>query len=121
MDEPFSLETRTVIFLHNEDKEMVTKAINQKDKSLSVSDISLTAGDDDDNCSSSTVLLSESLVETECSLSLSSSCELDKSVQKEEDHASLRSISSFSSYTSLRLNYLLVTLVIMLADGLQGV
>eukprot|EP00535_Pseudo-nitzschia_heimii_P003004 CAMPEP_0197194152 /NCGR_PEP_ID=MMETSP1423-20130617/28702_1 /TAXON_ID=476441 /ORGANISM="Pseudo-nitzschia heimii, Strain UNC1101" /LENGTH=574 /DNA_ID=CAMNT_0042647525 /DNA_START=175 /DNA_END=1896 /DNA_ORIENTATION=- len=98
----------------------MTKTINRKDKSLDVSDISFVEGDESDTCSSSAAFLSESLVETECSLSVSSSCELDKSVKKDGDHSSLQSTSSFLSFRSLRLNYLLVTLVIMLADGLQG-
>ena len=120
MEAPFSVETRTVVFLHNDDKDMV-KPIDLKDELLLVSGTSSKKGDGDDNCSSSTALLSESLVETECSVSLSSSCEFDKSIPNDRDNDSAHSISSYSSFTSLRLNYLLVTLVIMLADGLQGV
>jgi len=102
-----------VVFLNNNDKEMMTKnCINRKEKSLSFSEMF--------NCSSSTVLLSESLVESECSVSISASCESRKSLLKDEENASAQPSSSFSSFTSLRLNYLLVTLVIMLADGLQG-
>jgi len=120
MEAPLSVETRTVIFLHNDDNDMMTKAIDQKDEPLLVSSISPERGDDDDNYSSSTVLLSESLVETECSVSLSSSYEFEKPIQKDGHNNSAHSISSCSSFTSLRLNYLLATLVIMLADGLQG-
>lgn len=122
MDDLTSVATRTVVILHKHDKEMMAKGINLEEKALLLSEVSSARGDDDDDhCSSSTVLLSESLVETECSLSLSSSCgEIDKSVLKGEDSVFVQSFYSSPSFTSLRLNYLLVTLVIMLADGLQG-
>jgi hypothetical protein len=66
------------------------------------------------------LLLSGSLVETECSLSISSSCEFEKSLLRDDANISTQPSSSLSAFTSLRLNYLSVTLVIMLADGLQG-
>jgi len=119
MEVPCSFEAKSVVVLHNTDpdkEEMMTKSLNETSKSLS--DHSLTRENYDDNCSSSSVLLSGSLDETECTISISSSCEFYKSLQKEDENASTQ--SSYSSFTSLRLKYLLVTLVIMLADGLQG-
>jgi len=119
MEVPCSFEAKSVVVLHNTDpdkEEMMTKSLNETSKSLS--DHSLTRENYDDNCSSSSVLLSGSLDEAECTISISSSCEFYKSLQKEDENASTQ--SSYSSFTSLRLKYLLVTLVIMLADGLQG-
>jgi hypothetical protein len=111
-----------MVFFNSDEKEMMAKnQINLKEKSRSFSDTSLACrGDYDDNCSSSIALLSGSLVETECSVSISSSCELGKSLLKDGENVSTLPLSSFSPFTSLRLNYLMVTLVVMLADGLQG-
>jgi len=83
---------------------------------------------DDIVYSSSTSILQSScsLLDTECSESVttSSTSEFGKSslLQKTDVilSSSLSSSSLFSSFTILRLKYLSVLLVIMLADGLQG-
>lgn len=120
MELPPSIETKTLVFFNNDDKERMAKnRIDMKEKPLSFSDASLSRGEEDDNCSASATLITESLVETECSVSISSSCEFGKSLLNDDDTVAQPSYSA-SSFTSLRLKYLLVTLVVMLADGLQG-
>lgn len=118
-----SVETKAVVILNTDNNEMfANNPATLKTESPSFSDASFVGQprDDDDNCSSSTVLLSCSVVETECSVSIASSSDFGKSLLKSEETYSTRSSYNVSSFTSLRLKYLLVTLVIMLADGLQG-
>ena len=118
MKVPYAVETKTMIILDDKNEIMTSNGDNTKEQSSSFSVASSLEGicEDDDNCSSSTpILLSCSLVDTECSESISSPSDFGKLHLKGEKNS-----SSPPSFTSLRLNYLLVNLVIMLADGLQG-
>ena len=117
------IEKKTVVFFNEDYKEMMAKQIGrQKERSLSCSDISSTREDDDDNCSTSVTatLLTASVVESECSVSISPSFEFGKSFSKSEEISTTQQSNSFSPFTALRLKYLSVNLVVMLADGLQG-
>jgi len=114
MESPSSNDETVIIF--NDNTEIMKNSIDLNEKQL-FSDASSTKRNDDDNCSSSTVAISGSLVDTECSISISSSCDLAKELPKGEENTSTQNSRSIPN---LRLKYLSVTLVIMLADGLQG-
>jgi len=146
---PCAVETKTMILVNDDDKTSggrnVEDVITEKQQPLpsSVSVTSLLADKEEEEeeethcyddiiCSSSASILQSScsLLDTECSESVitSSTSEFGKSslLQKTDvilsssPSSSSSSSSSFSSFTILRLKYLSVLLVIMLADGLQG-
>ena len=120
MEFPCSIETKPIVFFNDDDKERIHKnRMNCKGKPMQLSDTSLSREDEDDNCSSSATLSTEALIETECSVSISSSCEFGKSLL-DDGYNVAHPTHCVSSFMSLRLKYLSVTLVVMLADGLQG-
>lgn len=110
-----SIEKKPLVSFNDSQNEMTTKnKTKRKERSISVSETSTTS-------LSSATLLTASIVESECSISTSTSFEFEKSFVKEEDNISSFDESDyFSSFTILRLKYLFVNLVVMLADGLQG-
>ncbi len=111
-----SMEKKAVVFFNDDYKDIMKKnQIIRKERSLSLSDTSL------DNYSASTTLLTGSVVETECSESIEPSFEFGKSLSKDEDSSTFELSTSLSPLAVLRLKYLSVNLVVMLADGLQGV
>jgi len=132
MEIPSTVETKAPILFAAETKAMILvddvdvnkkNGGNSETESQPLAAVSAMQYDKDDSSSSSTLILPWALVGTECSVStvsIASSSDLGKSLQREEEKCSSSPPPSFPSYTSLRLNYLLVTLVIMLADGLQG-
>ena len=101
---PCAVETKTIVFPYDKNETMRNRKNggNLKEQSCTFS------------------VASGSLVDTECSESISSSSDLRKLRLKGEENYYSPPSYSFPSFTSLRLNYLLVNLVIMLADGLQG-
>mmetsp|Transcript_7636 Transcript_7636/g.18714 ORF Transcript_7636/g.18714 Transcript_7636/m.18714 type:complete len:646 (+) Transcript_7636:192-2129(+) len=110
-----SMEKKAVVFFNDDYKDIMKKnQIIRKERSLSLSDTSL------DNYSASTTLLTGSVVETECSESIEPSFEFGKSLSKDEDSSTFELSTSLSPLAVLRLKYLSVNLVVMLADGLQG-
>ena len=124
MKVPCAVETKTMVILDDKNEMLMNNGDNTKEQSSSFSVASSLEGthEDDYNCSSSTPILLPcslglgcSLVDTECSESISSPSDFGKYRLKGEKNS-----SSPPSFTSLRLNYLLVNLVIMLADGMQG-
>ena len=116
-----SIEKKTVVFFNDDHKEMMTKnQMSRKGRSLSFSDVSSARDDDDDDICSTSATLSASVVETDYSVSTSPSFEFAKSFAKDEDISSFQQSNSISQFTTLRLKYLSVNLVVMLADGLQG-
>eukprot|EP00531_Pseudo-nitzschia_arenysensis_P014678 CAMPEP_0116127126 /NCGR_PEP_ID=MMETSP0329-20121206/6681_1 /TAXON_ID=697910 /ORGANISM="Pseudo-nitzschia arenysensis, Strain B593" /LENGTH=622 /DNA_ID=CAMNT_0003621219 /DNA_START=65 /DNA_END=1933 /DNA_ORIENTATION=- len=121
MESSSSVDKKAVVFFNDDYKEIMKKnQISRKQRSLSFSDASLAREDSDDNCSASATLLSGSVVETECSESIAPTFEFGKSLPKDEETSSYELSSSVSPFTALRLKYLSVNLVVMLADGLQG-
>lgn len=110
-----SMEKKAVVFFNGDYKEIMKKnQIIRKERSLSLSDTSL------DNCSASATLLTGSVVETECSESIEPTFEFVKSLSKDEHSSTFELSTSLSPLAVLRLKYLSVNLVVMLADGLQG-
>ena len=123
MKVPCSVEAKTMVLV---DKNEIQKILgNSNDNRENHNDYDRDTSCADDNYSSSTSIQNCSLLDTECSESISSLSRSEKSIRFKGENSFYStqpsSSSSVSSFTSLRLNYLTVNLVIMLADGLQGV
>jgi hypothetical protein len=150
MKVPYAVETNTMVLVNDDNKKNKMMAKNHHHHHSSLSVASSLAEDDevtdtphccDDECLSSSASVlhqseSCSLLDTECSESIlsvststsefgfgkSSSLLLIKDTEEilSSSSSSLKTAKIPSSFTILRLKYLLVILVIMLADGLQG-